>query len=173
MNPPPVHRFHSSQSRSDLSLTNTTSIKKTKTALGSFSTSPNPSYTFPYKNFNGSYACWSANTTPGIFHSALCSLSVTKFNYPLNTPLSKTWLYGKWILRGLCRKGNPGISHSGPFSAVTETFWLQVNKRIPEDLPHFLLLWSLFLCIGFDQYLNSATHSFVALIFSHHRGGHA
>lgn len=80
--------------------------------------------------------------------------------------LSKTWHYGKCILWGLCWKGNPGISHMGPFSAVTGgTFWLQVNERIPKDLPHFVVLWCFFPeCHIWSLFKQCPTFTHLALI---------
>lgn len=149
MKPPPVWRFHSAQSRSNSLPPNITVMKIWEMHFGGNTTS------FYFK-LNFSVPFFERKTLMVISYSkgkhqgwyfSCCrhSLSLTKFSFPLNAPLSKTWHYGKCILLGLCWKENPGISHSGPFSAVTGgTFWLQVIERIPTDLPQFVLLWCLF-----------------------------
>lgn len=84
-----------------------------------------------------------ANIRSGVFQ-----LPLPNFIYPLHTPLSKTWHDGKYILQGLCWKGNPGISHSGLFTAQRDCLASSKQKTCHILLSFFTLtecqMWSVF-----------------------------
>lgn len=75
------------------------------------------------------------------------------FNYlsqisSIPSTLSKTWHDGKYILQGLCWKGNPGISHSGLFTAQRDCLASSKQKTCHILLSFFTLtecqMWSVF-----------------------------
>lgn len=80
-------------------------------------------------------------------------------------PYSKKWHDGKLILQELCWgkiQGNPYISHLGLFSTITgNTFWFQINERIPKDLLNSVPLWCFAVNVKCNHFLKSAFHSYI------------
>lgn len=108
---------------------------------------------------NCSYPCRIANARSVAFFPLQSLLLLPSV---IHSALLQEMTWWKTNLARVVLRGNPYISHLGLFSTITRnTFWFQINERIPKDLLNSLPLWCFAVNVKCNHFLNSAFHSYI------------